>query len=170
MPLCYRTPAARSSAACTGRLSLLAPVLIVLAACTRSPAPKLASADSAPVARDTTDTFPVPLTGHYLKLLRARLSSPDPYQATVLIYCEQMRIMDLLAGQAGTPLEGEKKAVRLLKAAERLAYTPADKPARRRVDSALAGKVFDSDPGCDSLARAGQLGDTAIPPRKAGQF
>jgi hypothetical protein len=112
----------------------------------------------------------VPLTAHYIKLLRAQLRSEDPYRAHVAVYCEASRIINLLTNQADDPLEGQNKAVRLLDEAERRAYTPADGPARRRVDSALAGKVFDAEPGCDSLARAGVLGDTVMPKLKPRRF
>jgi len=78
--------------------------------------------------------------------------------------------MLLLTNEAHDPLEGENKAMRILRAAERRAYTPADNLARDRVDSALGGKVFDSEAGCDSLARAGVLGDTVMPQLRPRRF
>jgi hypothetical protein len=163
MPLCCRTPSA-------GRLRLLAPLLIVLAACTRSPASKLSSTDSAPATRDSTDSLRTPITDHYVKLLRAQLTAKDPYQAAVAIHCEQGRIITLMTNEADDPLEGQNEAIRLLHRAGDRAYTSDDRPARDRVDRALAGKVFDARAGCDSLARAGVLGDTVMPQLRPRRF
>jgi hypothetical protein len=158
MRYCGPTPPPGLGWVCVGRLRLLASGLILLAACTRSP-------DSMP-----SDSTGVHLTDHYVKLLRARLTAKDPYQATVAMYCEQVRIMTLLTNAARDPLTGENDAVRLLKEATERAYTPADRPARDRMERALDGRVFDAQPGCDSLARAGVLGDTVMPRLKRRRF
>jgi hypothetical protein len=142
---------------------------IMLASCTRDPAPR-SDGDTVATVPQTRDTFPVPLTAHYVKLIRDQLTAKDPYQAQVIIYCEVSRIMILLTNQADDPLEGHNRAVRLLKEARERAFTAADAPARARVDSALSGKVFNAQPGCDSLARAGLLGDTVMPSLKPRRF
>jgi hypothetical protein len=111
-----------------------------------------------------------PLTIHYVKLLRAQLTAKDPYQANVLLYCEGSRIIILLTNEADDPLEGQNRAVELLHDAARRAFTPADAAARNRVDSALDGQVFDALANCDSLARAGELGDTSMPKLRPRRF
>jgi hypothetical protein len=148
-----------------GWSGLLTTLLILLAACGRSPASKFSGVDSVGT-RDSLESLQ--LTEHYVKLLRARLTAEDPYQATAPIYCEQLRIIRLLTNQAEKPLDGQNKAVRLLRAAERRAFTPAEQRAVDRVDRSLGGRVFDAQPGCDSLARAGVLGDTVILPVRPG--
>lgn len=142
---------------------LLASGVIALAACTRSPASHVAKSDSAAHPTDSGGLSQAGLTDHYAKLLRAQLTAKDLYQAQVAVYCEASRIIVLLTNEAEDPLEGQNRAIRLLDETQRRTFTSADNPARDRVDSALAGQVFDSDPGCDSLARTGVLGDTVMP-------
>jgi hypothetical protein len=110
------------------------------------------------------------LTDHYAKLLRAQLTAKDPYQAQVAVYCEASRIIVSLTNEADDPLEGQNRAIRLLNETERRTFPSADTPARDRVDSALGGQVFDSEPGCDSLAHAGVLGDTVMPRLRRRRF
>jgi len=141
-------------------------LILLAAACAQSPPPQAATEKT---GRDSPDSARA-LTGHYVKLLRAQLTAKDPYQAQVAIYCEQSRIINLLTNQAENPLDGQNKAVRLLRSAERRTFTRADEPARDRVDSALGGKVFNAEPGCDSLARAGVLGDTVMPQLRPRRF
>lgn len=135
---------------------------MVLAACTRSPVPKLARADSAPV-QDSADSGRAHLTDHYVRLLRAQLTADDPHQTQVAIGCEALRVLRVVTDTSRDKLAGENQATRLLNMAARQAYVPADLPARKRVDSVLAGQMFGVDEQCDSLARAGILGDTAWP-------
>jgi len=169
-PLGCRIPSAGSSSTSAARLRLLAPFLIILVGCTRSPAPKLASTDSTPATQDSTDSARAHLTDHYVKLLRAQLTAKDPYQAAVAIHCEQGRIITLMTNEVVDPLEGQNEAIRLLHTAGDHAYTSDDRPARDRVERALAGKVFDARAGCDSLARAGVLGDTVMPELRPRRF
>lgn len=148
---------------------LLAPALIGLDACTWSPRPHARRASEAG-ARDSIEMAEAGLTDQYVKLLRDQLNAQDPYLAAVPIYCEQRRIIRLLTNQATEPLDGQNRAVELLTAAERRAFTRADKPARDRVDRALGGRVFNALVNCDSVARTGVLGDTVIPPLRQGRF
>jgi hypothetical protein len=153
-----------------GSWLLLVLALIGQAACTRSPVPHIAKPDSAADARDSVRETQAGLTDQYAKLLRAQLTAKDPYQALVAVYCEASRVTILLINEADDPLEGHNRAVRLLNETERRTFTSADTPARDRVDSALAGQVFDAEPGCDSLARAGVLGDTVMPRLRKRRF
>lgn len=129
MLLCYPTPLTECRTVCT--VSRLVPLCLFLlgAACTQRPTSKSAVGET---GRDSIDSAQAHLTAHYVKLLRAQLTAKDPYQAHVAIYCEGSRIMILLTNEADDPLEGENKAVRILRAAERRAYTPADKRAWNR--------------------------------------
>jgi len=134
--------------------------LVLLAGCTQSRTPDGRSGNT---SQGSTDSVQAHLTDHYVRLLRGRLSAEDPYQAQVAVNCEALRILRVVRDTSPDKLQGENEANRLMRAAERRAYTIADSPARRRVDSALAGRVFDADDNCDSLARAGVLGDTVWP-------
>jgi hypothetical protein len=141
---------------------VLSALLATVTACTPDRSSHT-DADTVAVVRDTTGTVPVSLTALYVKLLRAQLTAEDPYQAGVAIHCEQLRIMRVMSQRAASPLEGENAAVESLRAAGKRAFTPADQPARDRVDRALHGRVFTAELGCDSLAKAGMLGDTVWP-------
>jgi hypothetical protein len=88
-------------------------------------------------------------------MIRTRLKSPS----TAKCY----EFSEWVTDTSRDKLAGENEASRLLQIAARRAYTPADLPARKRVDSILAGQVFEADDNCDSLARAGVLGDTVWP-------
>ena len=166
----WHTPSLRRGVSRMGWSTLLVPASIALAGCTRSPAPQNTSAEAEPHTRDSIELAQARLTERYVTLLRDRLRAPDPYLATVPIYCEQRRIVRLLTNQAADPLEGQNKAVALLTEAERQAFTAADEPARDRVDRALGGRVFNARVNCDSVARTGVLGDTVIPALRPGRF
>ncbi len=184
MLLCCAIPSVGRVFARLGWSILLAPALIGLADCTPTPGPHLARRAAAAATMDSvkmkypglTDHYVKQLaamdsvklkypglTDHYVKLLRAQLTAEDPYQAAVAIHCEQRRVMTRLTNEADNPLQGENAAVALLKEATTDAYTPSDRQAQDRVDRALDGRVFDAQEGCDSLARAGVLGDTVMP-------
>ncbi len=163
MLLCCAIPSVGRVFARLGWSILLAPALIGLADCTPTPGPHLARRAAAAATMDSVKLKYPGLTDHYVKLLRAQLTAEDPYQAAVAIHCEQRRVMTRLTNEADNPLEGENAAVALLKEATTDAYTPSDRQAQDRVDRALDGRVFDAQEGCDSLARAGVLGDTVMP-------
>jgi hypothetical protein len=152
MPFRYPTPLA----GCRVVLALL----LLATGCSQSPPGKSATGET---TRGPTDSARAHLTDHYVKLLRAQLTAKDPYQAAVAVHCEQLRVMRVMTQSAADPLQAENAAGHALRSAESRAFTPSDEPARDRVDIALDGKVFTAEVGCDSLAKAGVLGDTVWP-------
>jgi hypothetical protein len=145
----------------TVRLALLVSLMLaVLAACGRN-------ADRPPRPADVGDRPPTALPAESLapaatliKLLRAQLTTADPVGAQVAILCEVFRL---------TSTVGVKRSNALLDAASELVYAHVDDSVRDRLDRALGNHVFRADQGCDSLAKAGVLGDTIYPKRKYSQ-
>jgi hypothetical protein len=114
-----------------------------------------ASCLGAPRAGDVSTDDSV-LTARYVELQRARLTAKDPATALETTMCEEARISGLV---------GRERSMRALEAARHRAFPPEEEQMDLALfGSQLAGKSYAiSREQCDSLARAGVLGDTVWP-------
>jgi hypothetical protein len=94
------------------------------------------------------------ITARYEALLREQLVAADPWPLAVAARCERRRVMLVL---------GAYEALPALWDAWRRAYPDSLAAARDRATQALYGHTYPMELPCDSLARAGMLGDKQWP-------
>ncbi len=118
-----------------------------------------ASREANPVVIDA-GLPPVPaeslhLSDGMIRILREELTTKDPAFSMRAALCESIRLQLVY---------GENVANRLTAAAVATAHRGVADSTLRRIDAALATRTFRVGDNCDSLAKAGILGDTAFPP------
>ena len=95
------------------------------------------------------------LAAPMIRLLREQRRAADPSSLMEAILCETIRLQ---------AVHGEKAGNSLTAAAYAEAHRGMADSTLRRIDAAMANKTFRVGEGCDSLAKAGILGDTVFPP------